>query len=143
MQLQDSENTQLRHNNAYPWISAKLQSTYLVEVSSTLKKRRSEVSKSQTYILFISPVGAMTDTPNLPLSLDPREQPILESLTKIREDLTRLKQDRTTYIKSSDVLDLYDRVVKQVQDLNEVRADKPQEQNRGWCLRDMYIFRTP
>jgi len=73
----------------------------------------------------------MTDTPNLPLSLDPREQPILESLTTIREDLTRLKQDRTTYIKSSDVLDLYDRVVKQVQQLNEIRADKPQEQNRG------------
>jgi len=82
----------------------------------------------------------MTDTPNLPLSLDPREQPILENLTKIREDLTRLKQDRTTYIKSSDVLDLYDRVVKQVQDLNEVRADKPQEQNRGWCLAHMCIL---
>lgn len=76
----------------------------------------------------------MTDTPNIPLSLDPREQPILDSLIAIREDLTSLKKDRTTYIKSSDVLELYERVVKQVQELNEIRADKPQEQNRGQCL---------
>ena len=82
----------------------------------------------------------MTDTPNLPVSLDPREQPILENLITIREDLTLLKQDRTTYIKSSDVLDLYDRVVKQVQELNAIRADKPQEQNRGQCFGTNCMF---
>lgn len=73
----------------------------------------------------------MTDTPSHPLPLDPREQPILESLTLLRDELTLLKQDRTTYIKAADVLTLYDKVVDQVKLLNEIRADKPDEQNRG------------
>ncbi|EDN94752.1 hypothetical protein SS1G_10626 [Sclerotinia sclerotiorum 1980 UF-70] len=72
----------------------------------------------------------MTDTPSQPLPLDPREQPILESLTQIRNELTLLKQDRTTYIKAADVLNLQDKVDEQVQLLNEIRADKPHEQNR-------------
>ncbi|KAG9245053.1 hypothetical protein BJ878DRAFT_567042 [Calycina marina] len=72
----------------------------------------------------------MTDTPNLPHPLDSREEPILYNLMTIRDDLTHLKQDRTTYVKSSDVMELYERVVQQVNDLNEIRADKPQEQNR-------------
>ena len=111
-------------------MSTKLQSAYPVDFHNYQQNRKTEPRVRR----YKSPVGAMTDTPNLPLSLDPREQPILENLTTIREDLTRLKQDRTTYVKSSDVLDLYDRVVKQVQDLNAIRADKPQEQNRGECL---------
>jgi len=72
----------------------------------------------------------MADTPNLPSPIDPRELPILDSLLKIRDDLTSLKQDRTTYVKSGDVLPLYERVVDQVRLLNDIRADKPQEQNR-------------
>jgi hypothetical protein len=73
----------------------------------------------------------MADTPNLPPPLDAREQPILDSLKRLRDDLTLLKQDRTTYVKSSDVMPLYERVVEQVQKLNEIRADKPAEDNQG------------
>ncbi|KAA8571604.1 hypothetical protein MFRU_016g01060 [Monilinia fructicola] len=72
----------------------------------------------------------MTDTPSHPLPLDPREQPILDSLTSLRDELTLLKQDRTSYIKAADVLTLYDKVVDQVTLLTEIRADKPDEQNR-------------
>ena len=73
----------------------------------------------------------MADTPTIPMPLDPREQSILESLMRVRDELTLLKQDRSTYVKSSDVLAFYDRVVEQVKILNEIRADKPQEDNRG------------
>ncbi|TEY71379.1 hypothetical protein BOTCAL_0094g00230 [Botryotinia calthae] len=72
----------------------------------------------------------MTDTPSHPLPLDPREQPILEALISLRDELTLLKQDRTTYIKAADVLVLQGKVVEQVKLLNEIRADKPDEQNR-------------
>ncbi|TVY45010.1 UPF0662 protein [Lachnellula occidentalis] len=72
----------------------------------------------------------MTDTPNFPL-LDAREQPILDSLQRVRDELTLLKQDRTTYVKSSDVMPLYERVVDQVRVLNELRADKPEQQSQG------------
>lgn len=73
----------------------------------------------------------MADTPTLPLPLDAREQPILDALLQIRDDLTVLKQDRSTYIKSSDVLVLYEQVIEQVKILNEIRADNPPEDNRG------------
>ncbi|RDW60866.1 hypothetical protein BP6252_12249 [Coleophoma cylindrospora] len=72
----------------------------------------------------------MTDTPNVPLPLDSREQPILDELLLLRDSLTLLKQDRTTYVKASDVMVLYDKVVDQVRLLNDIRADKPAEQNR-------------
>ena len=52
---------------------------------------------------------------------------------RIRDELTLLKQDRSTYVKSSDVVSLYDRTVDQVKHLNEIRADKPQENNQGKC----------
>jgi len=72
------------------------------------------------------------DTPNLPLPLDAREQPILNSLQRIRDELTLLKQDRSSYVKSSDILPLYERTIAQVQLLNEIRADKSDEDNQ--CL---------
>lgn len=72
----------------------------------------------------------MADTPTLSL-LDPREQPILDSLQRIRDELTLLKQDRSSYVKSSDVMPLYERTVEQVRQLNEIRTDKPQENNKG------------
>lgn len=73
----------------------------------------------------------MADTPSIPLPLNPDEQPILESLQQIRDELTLLKQDRTTYVKTKDVMALNDRLVDQVQLLNEIRAEKPEEENRG------------
>ncbi|KAG0652120.1 hypothetical protein D0Z07_0985 [Hyphodiscus hymeniophilus] len=72
----------------------------------------------------------MADTPSYPIPLDSREQPILENLQRIRDELTLLKQDRSTYVKSSDVMVLYDKVVEQVRLLNEIRVDKPKEDNR-------------
>ena len=73
----------------------------------------------------------MADTSKLPPPLDPREQLILDNLVGIREELTQLKQDRSTYIKSSDVMDLYDKVVDQVRQLSAIRSDKRQEDNQG------------
>lgn len=81
----------------------------------------------------------MADTPVLNIPTDPREQPILDELMLIRADLDLLKRDRTTYIKSSTVVPLYDRVVEQVQKLNAVREDRPHEQNRGnWLCISSY-----
>lgn len=73
----------------------------------------------------------MADTPSIPLPLNPEERPILESLQRIRDELTLLKQDRTTYVKTKDVMALYDRLVDQVQLLNDIRAEKPVQENRG------------
>ena len=77
----------------------------------------------------------MTDSPAVHAPLDPCEQPILDSLLYIRDRLSLLKQDKSTYIKSKDVLSLYNDVVKQVQALNDLRKEhgKSLEQNRGWC----------
>ena len=75
----------------------------------------------------------MTDSPSLTTPLDPKEQPILDRLLATRDKLSLLKQDRSTYIKSHDVLDLYEQVIEQVHLLNIIREehDKPLEQNRG------------
>lgn len=73
----------------------------------------------------------MADTPSIPLPVDPKEQPILENLQLIRDELTLLKQDRTTYVKSTDVIVLYDKVVEQVKLLNDIRTEKPDRENRG------------
>lgn len=75
----------------------------------------------------------MTDSPAVQAPLDPKEQPILDEILIIRDKLSLLKRDRSTYIKSHDVLELYDQVIKQVHQLNIVREEqgKPLEQNRG------------
>ncbi|KAI9701608.1 MAG: hypothetical protein M1836_001664 [Candelina mexicana] len=63
-------------------------------------------------------------------ALDPKEQPILASVLAIRDRLLILKEDRSTYIKSKDVIQLYDQVIEQLQCLNVVRAERKSEQNR-------------
>ena len=75
----------------------------------------------------------MTDSPDFQNLLDPKEQPILDRLLVIGDKLSLLKQDRSTYIKSHDVLDLYEHIIQQVHLLNIIREDhgKPLEQNRG------------
>jgi hypothetical protein len=73
----------------------------------------------------------MPNTPVLSMPLDPREQPILDELLLIRADLDLLKQDRSTYIKSSTVIPLYDRVVEQVTKLYAVREGRQHVQNKG------------
>lgn len=75
----------------------------------------------------------MTDSPIVQAPLDPREAPILARVLLLRDKLSLLKQDKSTYIRSNDVLSLYDEVIEQVHQLNRLREEhgKPLEQNRG------------
>jgi len=73
----------------------------------------------------------MTDSPAFRIPLDAKEQPILDRILHIRDQLSILKQDRSTYVKSQDVISLYNQVVEQVGILNQIRATKRDEQNRG------------
>ncbi|KAJ4294494.1 hypothetical protein N0V90_008185 [Kalmusia sp. IMI 367209] len=72
----------------------------------------------------------MTDSPAPRIPLDPKEQPILDKLLAVRTNLELLKQDRSTYVKSQDVIGLYDQVIEQVEILNHIRTTKRLEQNR-------------
>lgn len=80
----------------------------------------------------------MTDSPAIQASLDPKEEPIFGNILSLRDKLLLLKEDRSTHIKSQDVLDLYDQVIEQVHLLNNIREeyDKPLEHNRGSCVTD-------
>lgn len=71
------------------------------------------------------------DTPAVPMPKDTREREILEKLTAIRDQLLLLKQDRTKYIRSQDVIVLYNQAVEQVRELNEIRKGHAQSENRG------------
>lgn len=75
----------------------------------------------------------MSDSPFAALPLDPREKSVLDSILIIRDRLLLLKQDKSTYVKSQDILPLYEQVIEQVSKLNEVREDgqKQLELNRG------------
>ena len=81
----------------------------------------------------------MTDSPHTRIPLDAKEQPILDRILHIRDKLSILKQDRSTYVKSHDVMDLYNQVIEQVVVLNQIRANKRDEQNRG--IHDMLMRR--
>jgi hypothetical protein len=74
----------------------------------------------------------MADSPAVYLPLDPREQPILERLLSIRDALLLLKQDKSTYIKSQQVISFYDQIVDQIQQLTNIRpGGGSRERNRG------------
>lgn len=72
----------------------------------------------------------MTDSPALRGPIDPSEQPILDSLLNTRDKLMLLKSDKSQYVKSQDVIKLYDEVLAQIARLNTIRTSKPEEQNR-------------
>ncbi|CAC9893199.1 unnamed protein product [Aureobasidium pullulans] len=72
----------------------------------------------------------MTDSPFTRSPLDPKEQPILDRLLGLRDQLSVLKSDRTSYIRTQDVLDLYTTLIGEVEKLNDLRTDKRNEQNR-------------
>ena len=75
------------------------------------------------------------DTPAVPLPRDARERAILDRLVIIRDKLLLLKQDRSTYIRSQDVIPLYDETIEEVSQLNAVRAEIGiHEENRGTFL---------
>lgn len=62
------------------------------------------------------------ETPLVPAPSDAREQEVLERLTAIRDQLLLLKQDRTKYIRSQDVMTLYEQVIEEVRRVNEIRT---------------------
>jgi hypothetical protein len=64
------------------------------------------------------------ESPAVPVPLDPLEQPILERLLQTRDALLLLKQDKSSYIKSRDVIPLYEDVIAQVEVLNNVRKEQ-------------------
>ena len=72
------------------------------------------------------------DTPAIPLPRDDREREILVKLEAMRDRLLLLKRDRTKYIRSQDVLQLYDETIEQVRLLREVRAGRNDGENRRW-----------
>lgn len=71
------------------------------------------------------------DTPAVPLPRDPRERAILDRLVGIRDQLLLLKQDRTNYIRTQDVIPLFEQTMEQVKELNIVRNETgDKEENR-------------
>ncbi|KAI0024186.1 hypothetical protein F4780DRAFT_649350 [Xylariomycetidae sp. FL0641] len=70
------------------------------------------------------------DTPKVPAPKDEREKKILEELILIRDQLLLRKLDRTTYVRTQDVMVLYDQAIEQVKQLNEIRQGKASEENR-------------
>ncbi|KAJ8102637.1 hypothetical protein POJ06DRAFT_245191 [Lipomyces tetrasporus] len=60
------------------------------------------------------------------------EQAILQKLIAIRTRLTALKQDRSTYLRSSDVNTVYEQTLDEVRKINNIRAEPSlhDEQNR-------------
>lgn len=74
------------------------------------------------------------DTPTVPAPQDEGEKQVLEKLVAIQDQLLLRKLDRTTYVRSQDVMGLYDETVYQVRHLNEIRSGKAVEENRGTLL---------
>ncbi|KAI2625857.1 hypothetical protein GGR54DRAFT_593260 [Hypoxylon sp. NC1633] len=70
------------------------------------------------------------DTPQIPAPKDEGEREVLERLIAIRDQLQLRKIDRTTYVRTQDVMILYDQTVEQVRILSEIRNGNPAEENR-------------
>ncbi|KAI8946583.1 hypothetical protein F4801DRAFT_55005 [Xylaria longipes] len=70
------------------------------------------------------------DTPKIPAPQDEGEKQVLEKLVAVQDQLLLRKLDRTTYVRSQDVMGLYDETVYQVRRLNEIRSGKSVEENR-------------
>lgn len=85
----------------------------------------------------------MTDSPRLSLPIDPEERPIEGQLLQIRSKLELLKADKSNYVKSEDVVQLYEEVIVQVNALNEIRKTKRYEQNRGACNSTSTVSQLP
>jgi hypothetical protein len=73
------------------------------------------------------------ESPAIQTPLDPKEQPILESVIQIRDALYLLKQDKSSYIRSRDVLPLYEKVITQVEKLNAIRKEQDRRLAHNRC----------
>lgn len=78
----------------------------------------------------------MSDSPFAAAPLDPREKEVLEAILVVRDKLLLLKQDKSTYVKSTDVIPLYEEVIEQVSQLNGIRENQNTklEVNRGQLI---------
>jgi hypothetical protein len=72
----------------------------------------------------------MSDSPLVRAPLDPKEQPVLDSLLAIRTQLELMKQDKSCFVKTDAVMRLYRETNEQVNQLNKLRTINVQEQNR-------------
>ncbi|KAI1817347.1 hypothetical protein GGS20DRAFT_591824 [Poronia punctata] len=70
------------------------------------------------------------ETPKIPLPQDEGEKEILQQLNYIQDELLLRKIDRTTYVRSQDIMQLYHRTIEQVKRLNDFRSGKTVEENR-------------
>jgi len=70
------------------------------------------------------------DTPAIPPPKDAREREILRELEAIRDQLLLIKQDRTKYVRSRDVMLLYDQTVEQVRLMMQAREGHQVGENR-------------
>jgi hypothetical protein len=70
------------------------------------------------------------DSPITHAPVGPQEKPILEKLLMLRDKLLLLKQDKSTYVKSQDVIPVYDEIIEQIHVLNDVRGSDHLLQNR-------------
>jgi hypothetical protein len=52
------------------------------------------------------------------------EQRVIDKLVELRHRLQLLNKDKTQYIKSQDVLPIYNGLVEQIETLNAIRGDK-------------------
>lgn len=71
----------------------------------------------------------------IPLPRDPRERAILDKLVVTRDHLMLLKQDRTNYIRTQDVMPLFDQTMDQVKELTVIReetGDKDENRRRSY-----------
>lgn len=73
----------------------------------------------------------MTDSPVPRAPLNPAEQPILDSLLNVRDRLELLRKDKSTYVKSRDIIDAYNQVIAQARALSVARNGKRTEETRG------------
>lgn len=72
----------------------------------------------------------MADSPMYNAPVGAQEKPILEKLVLLRDKLFLLKQDKSTHVKSQDVLPLYEDIIELVHQLNDVRGSDHLVQNR-------------
>jgi hypothetical protein len=73
------------------------------------------------------------ETPMVPDPQDAGEKEVLEKLVVIRDQLLLRKLDRTTYVRTQDVLVTYNQTIELVKRLDEIRQGKTIRENRGDC----------
>ena len=72
----------------------------------------------------------MSDSPVTHAPVTSQERPILDKLLLVRDKLLLYKSDKSTYVKSQDILPLYENVIEQVHLLNDARGPDHLVQNR-------------